>query len=485
MKNSKKFVLGAVAVLIFVLIIPVIIVLTGFCVSPQFCETYYGELGAMYDKLRTVNGKKIVIIGTSSVAFGVDSALIEEELRSAGEEYTVCNFGLYGAIGTKAMLDLSERYIGEGDIVVFAPEFSAQTLSLYYSAKEIWRAADGNYGILGGIARENIAETVGNFPSFTAEKVKYAQKGGVKTEGVYARSSFDGNCDMKNADREGNVMPGAYNPDQPIKLTGEIFTDEFIDYVNAYSAAVCSREAKALFSFPPMNRLAVSDSSGQALSEFYDFITDKLDFKIISNAEKYVMDAEWFYDTNYHLNSAGMTVRSINLLEDLKNELGIFTHTKAQMPEKPALKTPEAPSDESDADNADAGCFVYADDGNGGLAVAALTDEGKFKDKLTVPYSYGGKKITGISAEAFAGNEFVREVIIQENIRYLRDGSFSGCCNLEKIILRHDSPSKIGVSYGLLDGIYAEVCVPKSAFSAFSTDYTWGWYAERLVSYEI
>lgn len=484
MKRINKTALCAVAILIFVLIIPVAVLLTGFCSAPQFYETYYGELGAMYDKLRSAKGKKIVIIGTSSVAFGVDSALIESELRSAGEDYTVCNFGLYGAIGTKVMLDLSEKYVGEGDIVVFAPEFSAQTLSLYFSAKEIWRAADGNFGILGGIARENVAETVGNFVSFTAEKVKYACEGGVKTDGVYARAAFDVNCDMKNADREGNVMAGAYNPDQTITLTGEIFTDEFISYVNAYSAAVCGGGARALFSFPPMNRLAVADCSEAALGEFYDFITENLDFKVISNVGKYVMDAEWFYDTNYHLNSAGMTVRSINLLEDLKNELGVFTHTNAQMPEKPALKTPEIPSDEK-YDNSHARFFEYADDGSGGLTVVALTDEGRALGKITVPYSYEGKTVTGVAAEAFARNKNLKEITVQSNIRYLRDGSFSGCAKLEKIILRHTAPSQVGVSYGLLDGTDAVVCIPKSAFSAFSTDYTWGWYAERLVSYEI
>lgn len=484
MKGLKKFAFSAVTVLIFVLIIPVVIILAGFCVAPQFNETYYGELGAMYDKLRCAKGRKIVIIGTSGVAFGVDSALIEEELRLAGEEFTVCNFGLYGAIGTKAMFDLSERYIGDGDIVVFTPEFSAQTLSLYYSAKEILRAADGNFGILGGIARENVAETVGNFPAFAAEKVKFALDGGVKTEGVYARRSFNGNCDMKNADREGNIMAGAYNPDQTITLTGEIFNDEFIAYVNAYACTVNGRGAKTYFSYPPMNRLAVVGYSAETLENFYYFITERLDYKVISNAEKYIMDAEWFYDTNYHLNSAGMVVRSINLLEDLKNELGIFVDTKAEMPEKPPLQTPDEPADNS-GDNSDADCFEYAPDGNGGLTVVALTESGKTRERLTVPYSYGGKKVTSLSAQAFAGNAGVKEITIQKNITYLRDESFSGCGNLEKIYLRHDAPSQIGVGYGLLKNTNASVYIPKKAFTAFNVDYTWSWYAERLASYEI
>ena len=42
-------------------------------------------------------------------------------LAEGGQEYAVCNFGLYGTMGVKVMLDLAEDAIGEGDIVVFAP----------------------------------------------------------------------------------------------------------------------------------------------------------------------------------------------------------------------------------------------------------------------------------------------------------------------------------------------------------------------------
>lgn len=481
----KKFFVRAAVVLICVLIIPAIILTAGFCTAPQFSHTYYGELGAMYGKLKKTEGKKIIIIGTSGVAFGVDSALIESELRAAGAEYTVCNFGLYGAIGTKVMLDLSEDCVKKGDVIIFTPELDTQTLSLYYSAKEIWRAADGNFDILGGIAKENVPETVGNFVAFTAEKFKYASEGGVKTDGVYARASFDSNCDMKNADRSRNIMPSGYNPDLPVELTGKVFDGEFLNYINEYAAYVRGKGAEIYFSYPPMNRLAVSDCSERTLESFYGFLSENLDFRVISNAEKYIMDCEWFYDTNYHLNSAGMTVRSINLLEDIKNELGIFTRTQAEMPEKPPLGGNDADADPTQGNNSCADFFGYRDDGSGNLIAASLTEEGKKRERITVPYSYGGKKVTGIDAGTFSGNGNLREVIIQSNISYLRDGSFSGCNGLEKIILLHTAPSRIGVGYGLLEGTGAVVCVPESAFSAFNMDYTWGWYAERLVSYEI
>ena len=70
------------------------------------------------EKLKTTQGPKIVLVGGSNVAFGVDSALMEDLLSQAGESYTVCNFGLYAAVGTSAMLSLSEKYLNAGDRVV-------------------------------------------------------------------------------------------------------------------------------------------------------------------------------------------------------------------------------------------------------------------------------------------------------------------------------------------------------------------------------
>ena len=131
---KKRIIATILTFLIACLIMPVTLIIVGFATPSQFNETYFAELGDMYDRLCGIKGKKRVIIGTSSVAFGVDSALIEDQLALAGEEYSVVNFGLYGALGTKIMLDLSENRINEGDIVILAPEPYSLTMTNYFSA---------------------------------------------------------------------------------------------------------------------------------------------------------------------------------------------------------------------------------------------------------------------------------------------------------------------------------------------------------------
>ena len=78
----------------------------------QFKNTFLGGLKIKIDRIESIEEPKIVIIGGSSVPFGVDSKQMEEMLGMP-----VVNFGLYATLGTKLMLDLSREYINSGDII--------------------------------------------------------------------------------------------------------------------------------------------------------------------------------------------------------------------------------------------------------------------------------------------------------------------------------------------------------------------------------
>lgn len=121
--------------------------LTGVLLPSQFSLTWYGAFCDMYDNMHSAQGKRIIIVGNSNVAFGCDSALMEGLLKDGGLDYAVCNFGLYGSLGTKMMLDVAAGEAREGDILVLAPELGEQSLSTYFSAKEAWYAIDGDMSL--------------------------------------------------------------------------------------------------------------------------------------------------------------------------------------------------------------------------------------------------------------------------------------------------------------------------------------------------
>jgi hypothetical protein len=101
MKKIKLTVAAFLLVLavVSVLILPAIVAIG---LPPVYSNSFVGVLDEKVERLASIEGKKIVVVGGSSVAFGLDSALMEEYLGMP-----VVNFGLYAAIGTKAMLELS------------------------------------------------------------------------------------------------------------------------------------------------------------------------------------------------------------------------------------------------------------------------------------------------------------------------------------------------------------------------------------------
>lgn len=480
MKKKIFSIVFAVCICLIGLILPFTPILYGFFAEAQFTETYYGELSDMYRKLSSAQGKKIVFIGTSGIAFGVNSRQIETDLKEMGAEYTVCNFGLYGALGTKLMLDLSEDYISEGDIVVVMPELEAQELTLYFSAEHVWRAMDGDFSMLSGVKSENRSAMVGGFAQFVSEKYEAAQEGGkTAEEGVYRKSSFDENCDMSYA-RGYNAMLGGADANFPIRFSEELIAEDFIEYLNAYNALTAERGATVYFSYPAMNAAGIeSDDLSADLLTFNTFLREKLDFKIISDPHDCVMEKEWFYDSNFHLNSSGAVVNSHRLTREILNELSLSAEYSYVDPEMPPM--PENNGQiEGNFDNAFADFFEY-EEKDGGYRIVALKEAGKALDEIVVPYSYDGKVITSFAAETFNGCAALKKIILQKNIRTIADNSFVGCTALESLVLQDFAPTNCSVGFYLFEEeSTCKVYVSEKYYRDYLGDYFWSHYAERL-----
>ena len=86
----------------------------GCALPEQFGDTFMGELKYKYERLEQTEGKRIIFIGGSGTAFGYDCELTENLLK----EYQTVNFGMYAGLGIRAVLDLSEDFIRNEDIVL-------------------------------------------------------------------------------------------------------------------------------------------------------------------------------------------------------------------------------------------------------------------------------------------------------------------------------------------------------------------------------
>lgn len=470
----RTWAISLAAVLALLLLLPLALCLFAFALPCQYGDTFLGELKYKAARLRETEGARIVTVGGSAVAFGQVSGLLEAELPA----YSAVNFGMYAALGTEVMLDLSLPYIREGDIVILSPEQNKQTLSDYFNAEAMWQALDGAFWMLADIAPARGEALLGQFPYFAADKCRYSMTGAPQGSGAYARSAFDGYGDIAYAERPANVMPGGADSNMPVSFETDVIAEEFIDAMNEYAAACAKKGAQVYYRFCPVNEAAVE--AGADIDGYYDYLNGRLDFPVLGDPHRSVLAKEWFFDTNFHLNAAGAQLNTLYLVQDIKLALGDTSPTEIEVPAMPSLPETETPQ----RDDSDAACFVYEAEGSG-LRIVGLTAEGLRRERLTVPTHAEGLPVTALSAQTFAGNAAIRTVVLQENIRRIEDGSFAGCAQLARIELRQTSPERCSVGGGLLEGCGALVYVPADSLADYASDYFWSRYAAKLRPYEV
>ena len=424
-RTVRRIVATALAV---ILAEQVFFLICGFGLPVQFGDTFMGELKSKYERLKETSGKRIVLVGGSGVAFDCDSALMDDFFPS----YEIVNFGMYAGLGTKAVMDLSENYIHEGDIVILSPEQSEQTFSDYFNGEYMWQAADGAFGMLRDLKSENFEAMLGNFPRFALEKLNYVMKGQKpQTDSIYQKKSFNTYGDIELDTCRENILPNGYDVNQKVRFTEDVVQPEFMDYMNDWAKRLEKKGAVVWYRYCPVNRLSVEDMDDLAA---YDvFLRQKLDFPVIGNPENSLMEAEWFFDTNFHLNQPGKEVNTVQLIRDMKAMLGDDRAVTVELPEKPHRTWGE---------------------------VSAETRIWTAKD-----------------SETYQGEE---TIVIPENVTQIEDYAFSNCAGLKQIVLEQKDPSKCIVGQYLLDGTGAEILVPQMSVDSYKRNYFWSVYAGRI-----
>ena len=407
---------------------------------PQYDETYMGELKYKIERLSETDSPRIILLGGSAAAFGVDSALLEENLPG----YTVVNCGMYAALGSRPVLDLAGDHLREGDIVLFMPEISEQTLTSYTDGTFAWQGFDGACALLPSLGPDLWPVLLGALPSFATDKLRWYAGGTLPEPGeIYRRSSFNEYGDLDNAETVRNIMPEEYDPDLPVRFDQALPDETFTQYLRKFRQEAGQKGASVYLCACPVNLLSVTTkSAGEASSPeelamaFYDSFSRQASLPLLGDPRNSLMEAGWFYDTNFHLNRSGRTVLTRQLVRDLKVLLGDSSATDIPIPSIPQT-------------------LSFLDAGNQSV----------------------------LTKERYAGNTQITEIRIDPSVRRIEDRAFSGCTNLQAIYLSSEDPSSTLVGRHLLDGTDAVLYVPAGALSAYRTDYRFSQYAERIYPY--
>lgn len=269
--------------------------------------------------LRTVPSPRIIIVGGSNVAFGIDSERMEQELG-----IPVINDGLHVALGI-APLNEIKHYLRSGDIVIISLEYYNFTdeQSFYgqpqyladwveFSPERIWylhepwKQMPSIYTIM--LQRKVNRQLNYYLNGFSYEAGRNFYSGDL----FNAHGDFIGHLGEGN-NRQFKIADSVY----PINLIEDayVYLEDFNQYALS-KGAVVFYEAQA-------HRQTNCERTGKKnLDRFFNRLKTRTTIPLLTNLDQLCLPDDYFYDTPYHLNEEGRRIRTERLIENLRTILG-------------------------------------------------------------------------------------------------------------------------------------------------------------------
>jgi hypothetical protein len=268
--------------------------------------------------LRTTSTPRMVLIGGSSLLYGVDSACIEDTF-----DMPVINTGLHGGLGLRFMLSHVRPYVQPDDILVVIPEYGVLSRGYdFNSPTTAMLVFTDPRDKISHLSLTDYLEAIRGFPSVAYNKVVVrpinrllaSQKPFLYATPFYWRKSFNSNGDIIiHLNEEKTLSPEQLKGYPP--LGGEI--DDSLEMLNDFADYANRRGAKIFLALPP-----IVDTRYQKYHSFimstYDQLRRQLKMPIISLPSDYVYPVNYFYDTPEHLTAKGRKARTERLIADLK-----------------------------------------------------------------------------------------------------------------------------------------------------------------------
>jgi len=314
----KKFILKAI-------IFSALILSTVFgiiYVQPIDQDKYLMTLLDKHRLMRTTAQPRMIFVGDSSLAFGLDSAMIK---KATG--YNVVNMGLHGGLGLLYIMDELTPYLRKDDIVVFALDYT-HYMGIGTGDNTLIEVTIIMPWIIKYYSRENYMPFIGHIPLTFQRRLKGLFS--PTKEGVgHRRSGFNeygdniGHIGLKSDYFKGMDFIAKYVPQaRELNMTRflpERVNDVIVAYLNRFVSTWEPKGVKIYLAYSP---LLENDRPKQEkmLKSLDKDIRERVHMKVIGSPLNYIYPQKYFFDNEFHMNGEGRELRSKQLVEDLKTD---------------------------------------------------------------------------------------------------------------------------------------------------------------------
>lgn len=310
MSAIKKFYLMLITILLFIFIIS-----GSALLIPADKYSYNREYLDKIELLKNEKGPRLILVGGSNVACGIDSYLIEENLEF---KYNVINVGLHAGLGFLEMLKDVEEYVQPGDIVIAMPEYSHFYGDIAYGDSTFWDIVSIR-GIKSSQNFEYFGIRVKSLGEYIISKGKGVLKRIIKpTDEILTNFAYDNRYFNEKGDFTGHYNFESFNYISPLIISGDI-NENTIELITALNENIVQKDANIIY-LPPVLQQSSADLSKNQIEKLYETLKG-YSFNFEVEPVTYFYSDDLFFDTPYHLNKEGVNLRSLQVVQDINNIL--------------------------------------------------------------------------------------------------------------------------------------------------------------------
>ncbi|HEY9711851.1 MAG TPA: hypothetical protein V6C72_00175 [Chroococcales cyanobacterium] len=317
-----------------------LLVYVGFIVATVFlppCMDSSSYAASIIDKqkrLETITSPKLVLVGGSNLALGLDSSLLKRQL-----EIEPVNMGLTINCGLAFELEQVRDHLRQGDVVVISPEYEyfmqnargngwifelpkllpEASLWTFKTTTESPVVIAGSFNTFSGWLRSK-------WDFWRGMANKYVASGGqagLLPPKNWGEKDFLG---RKNFDSYGDLL-GYLKVKPPEQICVENWQ---VDKINADAVKLLNnfaRDAKArgatVLLVPPPLPDTVFERHAVEIATIYNGLKEQVRIPFIAAPERYEFPVGQFFDSYYHLRGSARQERSQRLSQDIRAHLSL------------------------------------------------------------------------------------------------------------------------------------------------------------------
>lgn len=288
-----------------------LVVVFCFCiVMPQYLNNYMAALIDKNERLCSIDEPKIVLVGNSNLAFGIDSKMIEDAMGMP-----VVNMGMHGGIGNPFNEQAAVQNIHEGDIVILSYS-NFDDYDVIKNPELAWITIENHLELWKYIRLKDWPQMIEAYPTYLKDCLD------LWTQGLGNMDSGDEYSRLQFNEYGDNIYdrPSLTSEEDLSEVHIPSIGEATILRINWLNKKLQDEGATLLITAYPTPVVKETPSYDEYVA-FSDKIEGLVDCPVISRYEDYRLDSSLFYNTYLHLNNEGVKVRTSMLIEDLSKYL--------------------------------------------------------------------------------------------------------------------------------------------------------------------